>query len=399
MAVYRYTALDSNGRRKKGVLEADGPRQARAQLRAQGLSPETLDSAREEAAAGRPAARIAPASLALMTRQFAVLLEAGLTVEDALGLLIDQSEEAGLKQILTAVRAEVRGGQSLGRALAAHPKTFDGLYRAIVEAGEHAGALARVMDRLAGWLEGREALRQKWLAAMAYPVIVSVVALLMLIGLLTYVTPQVLQVFAQGKAVLPWPTRVLIGLSEALRVAWPFLLAGLAVAVWAGRRALRQPALRLRAHALWLRLPVLGRLLRTTDTARFADTLAILVGAGVPLLTALNAAAGVLGNDLLRAQATEAAARVREGVSLSRALAQGGFSPVLTRLIASGEASGRLPELLDKAARQQGEELGRRLTRLTTLLEPLLILGMGVMVLAIVLAILMPIFEMNQIIR
>ncbi|MFZ5484378.1 MAG: type II secretion system inner membrane protein GspF [Pseudomonadota bacterium] len=399
MAVYRYTALDARGRRCKGVLEADGPRQARAQLRAQGLSPETLESAREEAAAGRPATRIAAASLALMTRQFAVLLEAGLTVEDALGLLIDQSEEAGLKQILTAVRAEVRGGQSLGRALAAHPKTFDGLYRAIVEAGEHAGALARVMDRLAGWLEGREALRQKWLAAMAYPVIVSGVALLMLIGLLTYVTPQVLQVFAQGKAVLPWPTRILIGLSEALRVTWPFLLGGLAVAVWAGRRALRQPALRLRAHALWLRLPVLGRLLRTTDTARFADTLAILVGAGVPLLTALNAAAGVLGNDLLRAQATEAATRVREGVSLSRALAQGGFSPVLTRLIASGEASGRLPELLDKAARQQGEELGRRLTRLTTLLEPLLILGMGVMVLAIVLAILMPIFEMNQIIR
>ena len=399
MAVYRYTALDDRGRRSKGILEADGPRQARAQLRTGGLSAESLEPVREEVVGAGAGGRVGVGALALMTRQFAVLLEAGLTVEDALGLLIDQSEAATLTRILTAVRAEVRGGQSLGRAMASHARVFDSLYRAIVEAGEHAGALARVMDRLAGWLEGREALRQKWLAAMAYPVIVSVVALLMLVGLLTYVTPQVLQVFAHSKTALPLPTRVLMALSDFLRWAWPYLLAALATAVWLGRRAMRRTDVRLRVHGTLLKLPVLGRLIRTTDTARFADTLAILVGAGVPLLTALAAAAGVLANDVLRGQAVEAAARVRDGMSLARALAQGGFSPVLTRLIASGEASGRLPDMLEKAASQQGEELSRRLTRLTTLLEPLLILGMGVMVLGIVMAILMPIFEMNQIIR
>jgi general secretion pathway protein F len=399
MAVFRYQALDTQGRRSKGTLEADGPRQARAQLRARNLVPENVDLVRETEKTGRQGRAISPSVLALTTRQFAVLLEAGLTVEDALNLLIDQAEDERLSAVLTAVRAEVRGGQSLGRAMAGQPNAFDPLYRAIVEAGEHAGALPRVMDRLAGWLEGREALRQKWLAAMAYPVIVSVVALLMLIGLLTYVTPQVLQVFAHSKAVLPLPTRILLGASNFLKLAWPFLLAGIAAFFWAMRRLLSQPAPRLRIHAAWLHLPVLGRLLRTTDTARFADTLAILAGAGVPLLTALSAAAGVLANDSLKLQATDAAARVREGMNLSRSLAQGGFSPVLTRLIASGEASGRLPEMLEKAARQQSDELDRRLSRLTSLLEPALILGMGVMVLSIVLAILLPIFEMNQIIH
>lgn len=399
MAVFQYQALDPRGRRSKGVIEADGPRQARAQLRARGLVPESLDVvAQEEKRQGRTGT-VPAAALALTTRQFAVLLEAGLTVEDALGLLIDQAEDAKLSAVLTTVRAEVRGGQSLGRAMAGQPRTFDPLYRAVVEAGEHAGALPHVMDRLAGWLEGREALRQKWLAAMAYPVIVSVVAVLMLVGLLTYVTPQVLQVFAHSKAILPLPTRILLAASDFLKVAWPFILIGLAAAVWVVRRLLKQPASRLRIHAGLLRLPVLGRLLRTTDTARFADTLAILAGAGVPLLTALSAAAGVLANAQLKARATEAATRVREGMNLSRALSQAGFSPVLTRLIASGEASGRLAEMLEKAAKQQGDELERRLGRLTSLLEPALILGMGVMVLGIVLAILLPIFEMNQIIH
>lgn len=399
MAVFRYQALDERGRRRKGVLEADGPRQARVQLRTQGLLPESLEAVQEQEKSATRGRVISPTSLALTTRQFAVLLEAGLNVEDALNLLIEQSEDARLAVVLTALRAEVRGGQSLGRAMANQPRAFDPLYRAIVEAGEHAGALARVMDRLASWLEGREALRQKWLAAMAYPVIVSIVAILMLIGLLTYVTPQVLEVFAHSKAVLPLPTRILLGLSHFLKLAWPFILAALAGAAWLLRRMLGHPASRMRIHALWLRLPLIGRLLRTTDTARFADTLAILAGAGVPLLTALSAAAGVLGNDALRQEATEAAARVREGMSLSRSLVQGGFSPVLTRLIASGEASGRLPEMLQKAASQQSDELERRLTRLTSLLEPALILGMGVMVLSIVLAILLPIFEMNQIIH
>lgn len=399
MAVFRYQALDAAGRRRKGVIEAEGARQARAQLRARALLPETLQPADEAPSPGRPGRPIAAATLALATRQLAVLLEAGLTLEEALSLLIEQAEDERLAVVLTTVRADVRGGQSLGRALAAQPQAFDPLYRAIVEAGEHAGALPHVMERLAGWLEGRQALRQKWLAALAYPAIVSVVAVLMLIGLVTYVTPQVLAVFAHSKTALPLPTRLLLGLSDFTRLAWPYLLAasaGLAVVL---RESLRRPASRLRLHAAWLRLPLSGRLLRTTDTARFADTLAILAGAGVPLLTALTAAAGVLANEALKQQASAATARVREGMSLSRALAQGGFSPVLTRLIASGEASGRLPQMLEKAARQQSDELDRRLSRLTTLLEPALILAMGLMVLAMVLAILLPIFEMNQIIR
>jgi len=399
MPVFSYTALDERGRRSKGTVEAESPRHARNQLRDQGLMPEAVLPAGEAESSARTGGRIGAPALALATRQFAVLLEAGLTVEEALGLLIDQAEETKLQQIMTAVRAEVRAGQSLGRAMASHPRTFDSLYRAIVEAGEHAGALAMVMDRLAGWLEGREALRQKWLAAMAYPVIVSLVALLMLTGLLTYVTPQVLQVFEHSKAALPLPTQILMVVSNIVRAGWPYMIVAVLGAVLFWRWMMRQPVLRLRIHAWQLRLPIWGRLARTTDTARFADTLAILVGAGVPLLTALGAASGVLSNDLLRGQATEAAGRVREGMSLSHALRQGGFSPVLTRLIASGEASGRLPEMLEKAANQQGEELSRRLTRLTTLLEPLLILTMGIMVLGIVLAILLPIFEMNQIIQ
>lgn len=400
MAAYRYLALDPQGRANKGVLEADNPRQARAQLRARGLLPETVEAlATRTAPANAGRGGIPAAILALTTRQFAVLLEAGLTLEDSLSLLIDQAESEPVRQSLAAVRAEVRAGHSLGQALASQPRAFDPLYRAIVAAGEQAGALPRVMDRLAGWLEGRDALRQKWLAALLYPAIISVLAVLMLIGLMTYVTPQVLQVFESSRAVLPWPTRLLIVASDFLAAAWPYLLLALVLAAWGTRRLLRQPRARLAWHGWLLRLPLLGRLAKTADTARFADTLAILAGSGVPLLTALQSAAGVLANDLLRQQAGEAAARVREGMGLARALAQAGFSPVLTRLIASGEASGQLPLMLERAARQQADELGRRLNRLGGLLEPALILAMGGLVLFIVLAILLPIFEMNQIIR
>lgn len=399
MSAYRYEALDAGGRRRKGVLEADGARQARALLRERGWIPERVETVAAEARASVRGRGVDGASLALATRQFAVLLEAGLTVEEALSLLIEQVELPALRDDLAAVRAEVRGGQTLARALAGRPRTFDALYRAIVEAGEQAGALAQVTDRLAGWLEGRDALRQRWLAALTYPAVVSVVAVLMLAGLLTWVAPQVLQVFAHSRAALPWPTRLLIVVSDFFRVAWPFLLIGLAGGLWGGRRLLRHPAARLRLHGWLLALPYWGRLARIADTARFSGTLAILAASGVPLLAALNAATGVLTNDVLRHRASEAAVRVREGMSLSRALAQGGFSPVLSRLVASGESTGRLAEMLDKAAHQQADELARRLARLSTLLEPALILGMGVMVLAIVLAILLPIFEMNQLLR
>jgi len=405
MSGYRYEALAPDGKVRKGVLESDSPRQARARLREQGMLPvEVAPIGGDEAGAARGFAvrrgRLGAAALAALTRQLATLLAAGLTVEQALNAVIEQSETETERQLLAAVRGEVLGGQSLAWALARHPAAFPEVYLTLVDAGERSGRLADVLARLAEYTEEREQLRGKVLLAFVYPALVTGVAVAVVTGLLVYVVPQVVQVFQNTNQALPLLTRALIGLSGFLRGYGGFVVIALAAAALGARAALAVPAIRERWQRRLLRTPVAGPLHRDLNSARLAATLAILVGSRVPLLTALRAGAGVVASLPMRRALEEAAARVQEGSGLARALgASKRFPPLMVHMIASGEASGRLGELLERAAAQQARSLERRIAAFIALLEPLLILAMGGLVLIIVLAILLPIFELNQIVR
>ena len=401
MQAFHYQALDAQGHAVTGVVQADSPREARMQLRARGLLPSALDkgSARERALA--PWARgLSAAELSLLTRQMATLLDSGLTMEQALAALIEEVEAPLTREVLAGVKAEIMAGASLATALGSYARSFPEFYRALVHGGEESGALPTVLQHLADYLDARQALRQKTGLALLYPCLVAVVALAIVAGLLMYVVPQVVQVFQQSRQGLPLLTRALIGLSDFLRAAWPYLAAaGIGGAV-AARMLLRRPAYRRRWHALLLGLPWLGSLVRGLDTSRFASTLAILVAGGVPLLGALASAAQGMGNVVMREAVERAIGRVREGVSLSRALGETRvFPPLLVHLVASGELSGKLEQMLGRAARLETQGLERRLAVFITLLEPVMILVMGAAVLMIVLAILLPIIEINQLVR
>jgi general secretion pathway protein F len=405
MAAFRYEAYDAAGRPHKGVLEADTARQLRARLREQGLLVAEVATVSEDTMA-RGSNRwhwrrgLSGAQLSLVTRQFATLLAAGLPVEQTLNALIEQADTDYQRQVLAGVRGEVLAGHSLAHALQKYPRVFPALYVTLVAAGEQSGRLGEVMERLADYTESHQALRQKVGLAFIYPAIVTLVAGTVVLGLLTYVVPQVVNVFQNTNQTLPWLTLALIGVSDFLRASWWLWLAAIISAVWAARRALRLPGPRLRFHRWLLRLPLVGTMVRGVNSAQLASTLGILVGSGVPLLAALQAGAGVVNSLPMRQAVEEAARRVREGGSLSRALATAKlFPPMLVHMIASGEASGRLVHMLERAAEQQGREMENRVMGLTSLLEPLLIVVMGVVVLVIVLAILLPIFEMNQLVR
>lgn len=406
MAAFRYEALDSTGRTTRGIIEADSARTARVQLREMGLSVVSVQALSQDAlgeGTGRwrwPQRGLSDAQLALVTRQLATLLDAGLTIEQAFNALIEQSESETVRQILAGVRAELLAGHTLAQAMGRYERIFPGIYRALVKAGEASGELGKVMMRLADYTEARHALRQKVGLAFVYPAIVTLVALFVVTGLLVYVVPQVVGVFQHAHQTLPLLTRALIALSDFLHAFGIYLLMALAAAGYGAYRALEREDIRFKWHVKLLRLPLAGRLVRGLNTARMASTLAILCGSGVPLLTALQAAAGVVSSLPMKRALDEAAQKVREGVSLSRALAASGlFPPILIHLIGSGESSGRLDYMLDRAAAQQEQEIGNYASVLTALLEPVLILVMGLVVLAIVLAILMPIIEMNQMIR
>jgi general secretion pathway protein F len=404
MAGFRFEAVNAAGRRESGVLEADTPRQARAQLRERGLIPtrvEVLLEAIESQKKRRIRERsLSAADLALATRQLATLLAAGLTMEEALSASIEQSESAATQRVMAGVRGEVLSGASLSRALARYPAVFSELYRTIVASGEDSGKLGAVLERLADYIEARNTLHRRVSLAFIYPALVTSVSILVVTGLLTYVVPQVVAVFENSHQTLPVLTRILISVSGLLRDYGLFLLLALVGAAFMFQAALKREAVRHRWHLTLLRLPLIGRLTRTVNTARLTSTLAILSGSGVPLLSALHASAGVVANLPMRSAVDEIYKRVREGGSMSRAIASTGmFPPVMTHLVASGEKSGRLPEMLDRIATQQTQELDSRVLSLTALLEPLLILLMGGVVLLIVLAILMPIFEMNQMVR
>ncbi|WP_422647884.1 type II secretion system inner membrane protein GspF [Cupriavidus sp. H18C1] len=406
MPAYRYEAVDAAGKTDRGVIEADSPKQARTHLRTRGLTPLTVDALGSAAQAARGGSavgfgrRLSTQELALFTRQLASLIVAGLPLDEALAALADQAERAYVHELLAGVRAEVMGGSSLSVALMQHPRDFPDIYRALVSAGEHSGHLGLVLERLAGYIETRNTLTAKIRLAFTYPAIVTVVAFAIVIFLLSYVVPQVVSVFANTKQKLPMLTVVMLALSDFVRQWWWAALIVLALAVMAIRALLRQPGVRLEWHRWLLTAPLAGKLIRGYNTARFASTLAILVSAGVPILRSLQAAGETLGNEALRANVEDATTRVREGSSLARALAaQNQFPPVLVHLIRSGEATGNLPTMLERAAQGEAQELERRTLFLTSLLEPLLILAMGVVVLLIVLAVLMPIIEINQLVR
>jgi general secretion pathway protein F len=404
MAGFEYQALDAKGRTVKGVIEGDAERQVRASLREKGLTPLRVDPIQPRVARDRqPFAlrhRLSTSELALITRQFSTLIRAGLTVEDCLNVLIEQTESARARSVLAGVRGRVLEGQSLHRGLAAFPEAFPEIYRAMVDSGEQSGKLAEVLERLADFTESREALHQKVMLAFIYPALVTIVAVGVISLLLIYVVPQVTRVFANTGQTLPLVTRILIKLSDFMRASAWVWLAGIVAGVIGARLALRSKNLRHRWHGFLLRLPVVGRLTRGVNAARFSDTLGILTASGVPLLNALQSAVAVINNLPMRAAVEDTVRQVREGGSLSRSLGRAKlFPPLVVHLIASGEASGQLDTMLQRAAEAQSRELEGWVRTLTALLEPLLILTMGLVVLFIVIAILLPIFEMNQLIK
>lgn len=401
MEAFQYQALDAAGRSVSGVVQADTSRQARTQLRAQGLLPVEVSQVHARARASVVWARgISATELSLLTRQMATLLDSGLTLEQTLNALIEEAAEPMTREVLTGVKTEVTSGQSLAEALGAFDKSFPDFYRALVHGGEESGALPTVLQHLADYLDARQALKQKTSLALLYPVLVTIVAVTIVTGLLVYVVPQVVQVFQQSRQSLPLLTRSLITLSDFLRATWPYLVVIIGGAIAAARMALRSDVNRRRWHALLLRTPWLGPLIRSINTSRFASTLAILVGGGVPLLSALASGARVMTNMVLREAVEHAIERVREGASLARALgASRAFPPLLIHMVASGEVSGKLEQMLQRAAQLETRSLERRLTVFLTLLEPVMILVMGGIVLMIVLAILLPIIEINQLVH
>ena len=401
MPGFRYHAYNVEGKLHRGVLEADSARQARALLREQGLTPHRVDviAANDPGGARRRPMSLSHTELTQLTRGLATLMEAGLTIEQAFNALIEQAESERLRQVLAALRGEVLAGNTIAKALASFPNTFSELFRTLVAAGETSGQLSRVLLRLADYLEDRQQMRAKIALALVYPAIVLAVALIVVGALLVYVLPQVIQVFQHAHQQLPWLTRALIALSAFLQATWIGWVAAFVLAAVVLRIALRRPASRAAIHRSLWRAPMVGRILRHLDAARLASTLSILVGSRVPILQALDAGTGVMTLVPMREALTTAARGVREGMGLSRALgATGAFPPVMVHLIASGEASGRMDESLERAARQQQNDIATRLAAFAALFEPAMILFMGGVVLTIVLAILLPIFQLNQLV-
>ncbi len=403
MPAFQYLALDPQGRQRKGLIAADTARLARQLLRESGLSPlQVTEAAGAELRRHHHlfGARINAADVALVTRQLATLVAAGLPLEEALGTVAQQTPGRRLSALMLALRAKVLEGHSLASALRDFPRIFPELYSATVAAGEQAGHLDVVFERLADYTEARQHLRQKIGLALFYPLLLTLVALLVVAGLLTYVVPQVVQVFSSLHQQLPALTRGLIALSAFLRNYAGWLLLVLALGVLSWWYALRRRAFQRWVHGLLLRLPLLGRLVRGTHSARFTRTFSILLASGVPVLEGLRISAQVIGNVPMREAVEQAALRVKEGASLQQAISSSGYFPPMTvQLIASGESSGRLESMLERAALQQERETETLIAALLAVFEPMLILLMGAVVLVIVLAILLPIFDLNQLVR
>lgn len=406
MTAYRYRALNSQGKIVKGVLEGDSERQVRAQLRGQEMRPVEVAAANkaDSSASGFSAStvfsRVSVGDLALVTRQLATLVEANLPLDEALQAAAEQSRSTKIKGMLLQVRSRVAEGHTLAHAMGEFPRVFNEMYRAMVNAGEHAGFLGPVLQQLAEYTEQRQYTGQKLKMAMIYPFILVGVAFAVVLLLLVFVVPELVGIFEHSKRELPALTRGLIATSDFFQNYGAWLLAGLAVAFLAFQRLLRNPVRKKRWHALLLRIPGISRVVIAMDTARFASTLSILMASGVPLLESLRIAGQVLTNLVLRQDSQEVAERVQEGSSLNRALRESGrFPPMMVHMVASGEASGELEGMLERSATNQERELEMTMGTLMSLFEPLMVVFMGGMVLTIVLAILLPIFDLNTMVN
>lgn len=412
MPAYSFEALTAGGETRKGIIDAESAKAARALLRGQSLAPLSVETVGTGTGAGGAAngsmlsrqffvGRVFNATaLAIWTRQVAGLVASGLPLERALTALADEADDERQRQLVSGLRAEVNGGTAFAAALAQHPREFSATYCAVVGAGEHSGNLGRVLERLADDLEQSQQLKSQLIGAALYPAIVTLVAVVIVTFLLAYVVPQVAQVFAGSKRALPLLTIIMLALGNFVRNQGWLILVALILGAVAARLAWSRAAFREKFDAVWLTLPVLGKLARGYNGARFASTLAMLAGAGVPILKSLHAAADTLSNRAMRADALDALVQVREGAPLAVALSQKKRFPGLLGMFARlGEQTGQLPAMLDRAAKQLGDEVQRRALQLATLLEPLLIVTMGLVVMLIVLAVLMPIIQLNQLVK
>lgn len=404
MGAYQYVAVDGGGKEHRGVLEGDTPRHVRQLLRERRLLPVEVAEIEERDRKTRRQFSlfrgISGLDLALLTRQLATLVKAGLPLDEALLAVSEHTEKPRLKSIVLGVRAKVVEGHSLASGLDEFPHAFPTVYRATVMAGEQAGQLDNVLERLADYTESRHGLRQKVVQAMVYPILLTAIALIIITVMLVVVVPKIVTVFETTGQELPIMTRVLIAISNFVQNWWFLLIAAIGIGIFAIVKMLAQEHIRRRVHRWLLRMPLFGRVTRGLNTARFTRTLSILTASGVPALEALRISASVIANLPMRAAVEEAAIRVREGGAIGRSLAQSKlFPPITIHLISSGEASGELDAMLERAANHQESEMDGLLAMMLSVLEPLLIVIMGLVVLAIVMAILLPIFQINQLVR
>ena len=405
MGAFEYTAVDAAGRERKGVLEGDTARQVRQLLRDQALLPVAVNEVSQNEQKQRDTRfsikrGVSASDISLFTRQIATLVRSGLPLEEALAAVSEQTEKPRVRSIVMGVRAKVMEGHALADGLADFPDVFDELYIATVAAGEQSGHLDTVLERLSDYTENREQMRSRTITAMVYPVLLFVVCISIVALLLTFVVPKIVKQFENSKAELPILTQVLIAMSDFLRDWGWLLLIAIVLAIFGFKRWLRDPNAKRRFHATLLRVPVIGRVVRGTNTARFARTFSTLTSSAVPVLEAMRIAGEVVTNLPMRDAVQDAATRVREGAPIGKSLgASKIFPPMMIHLISSGESSGELETMLDRAATNQEREMDSILSTAVGLLGPLMILCMGGMVLLIVLAMLLPIFQLNQLIR
>lgn len=404
MGAFEYTALDSGGRETTGVVEGDTVKHVRQILRERSLLPVSVAEVKHGEARrqrGFSLRRgVSASDLSLLTRQLATLVKAGLPLEEALLAVSQQSEKPRVQSIMLGVRAKVMEGHTLADGLGEFPRVFPEIYRSTVSAGESSGRLDGVLERLADYTEAREVTRQKVLGAMLYPIVLSIVCLGIVVGMMVYVVPKVIDVFESSKGKLPLATEMLILISDFLRNWGIYLVIAIVLAIVGFVFWLKNADNRRRFHRFLLRLPLFGKLVRGFNTARFTRTFSILTASAVPVLEAMRIAGEVVTNLPMRDAVAAAAARVREGAPIGRSLATSKlFPPMTVHLISSGESSGELDTMLERAALNQERELDSMMGALVGLLGPLLIVVMGLFVMGIVFAMLMPIFEMNNLIR
>ncbi len=403
MPAFEYIALDAKGQEEKGMLEADNAKQIRQILRDGNLTPLEVNQVEKSENTNktktRRAGKVKASELALLTRQLATLVQSGSPLEEALATTAKQSEKRNVKHILSAVRSKVVEGFSFADGLKTFPSVFPDMYRATVAAGEQSGHLDAVLERMADYTESRQETQQRISTAMFYPVILTILSIAIVAGLLAFIVPKIVDVFDNVGQTLPAMTQMLIAISDFVRVYGIYVAVLLVILYIIFKQMIKIPKWKYRYHSFLLKVPLIKKMVRGLNTARFARTLSILASSGVPILDAMSISAQVVQNLPMREAVNDAAVKVREGMTINRALEQSGYFPPMTvYLIASGESSGRLDDMLERAAIQQERETDAMLTNMLGIFEPVLILVMGAVVLLIVLSILLPILNLNQLV-